>query len=63
MPAFVAGATSQSDSPLLLDPGIGQGLGEASDREIRRRGGINDCGNDAGQAGGGVTKPADGLRL
>src|ERR1700731_3537977 len=47
MPAFVAGATSQSDPLLLLDPGIGQGLDEASDREVRRRGAIDDRRNDA----------------
>src|ERR1700730_1131174 len=47
-PAFVAGATSQSDPLLLLDPGIGQGLGEASDREVRRRGAIDDRRNEAG---------------
>jgi hypothetical protein len=35
-PAFAAGATSQSDPSLLLAPGIGLGLGEASDREVRR---------------------------
>ncbi len=52
--AFVSGDcvaatddTSQSDAPLLLTPGIGQGLGEAGDREVRRRGSINDRRNDA----------------
>jgi hypothetical protein len=49
---FVAGATSQSDPLLLLDPGIGQGLGEASDREGRRRGAIDDRRNDAGRQEG-----------
>src|ERR1700730_17389817 len=40
-------ATSQSAPLLLLDPGIGQGLGEAGDREVRRRGAIDDRRNDA----------------
>jgi hypothetical protein len=44
---FQAIASSQSDAPLLLTPGIGQGLGEAGDREVRRRGSINDRRNDA----------------
>jgi hypothetical protein len=43
---------------LLLDPGIGQGLGEAGDGEIRRCGAIDDRRNDAGrQEGEGSQQP------
>jgi hypothetical protein len=48
-PTLVAGATSQSDALLLLDPGIGQGLGEAGDGKIRRCSAIDDGRNDAGR--------------
>src|SRR3984893_19090722 len=58
-PAFVAGATSQSDPLLLLDPGIGHGLGEARDREVRRRGAIDDRRNDAGRKEGKGGEQAD----
>ena len=55
----VAGDTSQSDAPLLLTPGIGQGLGEAGDREVRRRGSINDRRNDARRQEGKGGEQAD----
>jgi hypothetical protein len=42
-------ATKEPEPPLLLGPGIGQGFGEAGDRQIRRRGAIDDGGNDAGR--------------
>ena len=44
---------------LLLGPGIGQGLGEAGDREIRRRGAIDDRRNDAGRQEGEGSEQAD----
>src|SRR6202030_3335282 len=59
MPAFVAGARSQSDALLLLDPGIGQGLGEAGDREVPRRGAIDDRRNDPGRQEGDGSQQAD----
>jgi hypothetical protein len=43
----------------LLGPRIGQGFGEASDRKIRRRCGIDDCGNDAGRQKGEGSQQAD----
>ena len=57
--AVSTGATSQSDSLLLLDPGMGQGLGEASDREVRRRGAIDDRRNDARRKEGKGGEQAD----
>jgi hypothetical protein len=41
----------QTDSSLLLSPRIGQGLGEAGDCEVRRRGAIrrNDAGRQEGE--------------
>jgi hypothetical protein len=66
-PAFAAGATSQSDPSLLLAPGIGQGLGEASDREVRRCGAIDNrrCeakGRQEGRAGGCAVLPGPHAR-
>ena len=58
-PASVAGAPSQSDPLLLLDPGIGQRLGEAGDREIRRRGAIDDRRNDTGREEGEGSEQTD----
>src|ERR1700730_14213603 len=52
-------AASQSDALLLLDPGIGQSLGEAADREVRRRGAIDDRRNDAGRQEGEGSEQAD----
>jgi hypothetical protein len=46
-------------SPLVLDPGIGQGVGEAGDREARRRGAIDDRRNDPGRQEGGGSEQAD----
>jgi len=39
----------EPDALLLLDPRTRQRLGEAGDREIRRRGPIDDRRNDAGR--------------
>ena len=44
---------------LLLAPGIGQGLGEASDREVRRCGSIDDRRNDARRQKGKRDEQAD----
>ena len=52
-------AALQSDALLLLDPGIGQSLGEAADREVRRRGAIDDRRNDAGRQEGEGSEQAD----
>jgi hypothetical protein len=52
-------AASQSDALLLLDPGIGQGIGEAGDREVRGRGAIDDRRNDAGRQEGERSHQAD----
>ncbi len=48
-----------SDPLLLLGPRIGQGLGEAGDREVRRRGAIDDRRNDAGRQEGEGSEQAD----
>ena len=51
---------NESRNPLLLlGPRIGQGLGEAGDGEIRRRGAIDDRRNDAGRQEGEGSEQAD----
>jgi hypothetical protein len=52
-------AASQSDALLLLDSGIGQGLGDADDGEIRGCGAIDDRRNDAGRQEGEGSQHAD----
>jgi hypothetical protein len=49
----------EPNPPLLLAPGIGQGLGEASDREVRRCGSIDDSRNDARRQKGKRDEQAD----
>src|ERR1700719_4144421 len=59
MARIIAAATKEPNSPLLLPPRIGQGFGETCNRKIRRRCGINDCGNDAGRQKGEGSEQAD----
>jgi hypothetical protein len=61
-------AKKDSEPPLLLGPRIGQPFGEAGDRQIRRRGAINDCGNirlpkatSSGFEPGGTGRPSTAL--
>jgi hypothetical protein len=49
----------ESDTPLLLDPGIGQGLGESGDGEICRRGATDNRHNDARRQEGEGSEQAD----
>ena len=49
----------EPDALLLLGPRIRQGSGEAGDREVRRRGAINDRRDDAGRHEGEGRQQAD----
>jgi hypothetical protein len=49
----------ESDTPLLLAPGIGQCPGKAGDRKVRRRGPIDNRRNDARRQEGKGDEQAD----